>query len=244
MNNYTNHRKYRWQRWAKIFSILILLGMVGVLKVNALEENEILVEISGEINNPGSYTMERGSTVYDLINEAGGVTENANTETIFWDRVLSNGDHIVIYPKDEVIAASSENNDFYDEVYNKRYNNFYYNYRYTYEKEWTDTYEQTTSKDILVDEVVEDPVGTCDIQTHIDGDYRLDVNTATAEQLYSQLYFTSYEYGFTMEHAEAMVTYRESKQGEPIYSLCEFVNLPGFTYEMVESFQPYLKVVL
>lgn len=35
------------------------------------------VSISGSVNNPGSYLMNEGETVYDLVNKAGGYSKNA-----------------------------------------------------------------------------------------------------------------------------------------------------------------------
>lgn len=56
----------------------------------------IMVEIKGEVNLPGIYMMSEGDRVVDLINKAGGLTENALKDEVELARVLNDGESIFI----------------------------------------------------------------------------------------------------------------------------------------------------
>lgn len=61
-----------------------------------LKKKEVTVEIKGEVNKPMVYTLEEGSIINDLIEIAGGLTENANISNINRAKVLKNEDLILI----------------------------------------------------------------------------------------------------------------------------------------------------
>lgn len=64
------------------------------------EAGEILiVDISGEINKPGVYKIRPGTRIYELIEQAGGLSENANTDVINRASMVSDGQKIVIPSK-------------------------------------------------------------------------------------------------------------------------------------------------
>ncbi len=60
------------------------------------------VDIKGQINNPGIYSLEAGSRVIDVINMAGGLTENANTTVINLSKKIIDEMVIIIYSNYEV----------------------------------------------------------------------------------------------------------------------------------------------
>lgn len=60
------------------------------------------VDIKGEIVNPGIYSLEEGSRVIDVINMAGGLTENANTTIINLSKKITDEMVIIIYSNDQV----------------------------------------------------------------------------------------------------------------------------------------------
>ncbi len=65
--------------------------------VNESEDaEEIYISIQGEIANPGVYLLPGGSRVYELINLAGGVTDNADTASINMVFILQDGMQIII----------------------------------------------------------------------------------------------------------------------------------------------------
>ena len=73
------------------------------LKKN-VENTEIhyKVDVKGEVNNPGIYTLNENSRVIDAIELAGGFTENANTTTINLSKKITDEMVIIIYSNTEV----------------------------------------------------------------------------------------------------------------------------------------------
>ncbi|GAA0122038.1 helix-hairpin-helix domain-containing protein [Clostridium faecium] len=82
-------------------------------KGNLTSDDEfIVVDIKGKVKNPREYTLKKGSRVRDLINMAGGLTEEADTDRIHFSKTLNDEDCIVIYgkgDKDEDAKAVSSN---------------------------------------------------------------------------------------------------------------------------------------
>ena len=65
-------------------------------------EIEYKVDIKGAINLPGIYTMKSTSRVIDVINEAGGLTETADTSVINLSKKIIDEMVIIIYTKEQV----------------------------------------------------------------------------------------------------------------------------------------------
>ena len=94
-----------------IFSLIItIIGIVAfqfidpnVAKPNNLvssliSENTLSVEINGEITTSGTYLIEEGSTLDDLISLAGGTTSNADELCYFNNLVLETKSTYYIAP--------------------------------------------------------------------------------------------------------------------------------------------------
>jgi len=62
-------------------------------------EESIYADISGCVVNPGVYQVEEGTRLFQLIEKAGGLTENADTESINRAETVSDGQKIIIYEK-------------------------------------------------------------------------------------------------------------------------------------------------
>jgi len=60
------------------------------------------VDIKGEIITPGIYTLSSNSRVIDVIEKAGGLTENADTSVINLSKKISDEMVIIIYSYAEV----------------------------------------------------------------------------------------------------------------------------------------------
>ncbi len=60
------------------------------------------VDIKGEVITPGIYTLSSEARVIDVIKEAGGLTDNANTTVINLSKKISDEMVIIIYSNDEV----------------------------------------------------------------------------------------------------------------------------------------------
>lgn len=70
-----------------------------------VKAEKIIVDIKGEIKKPGVYNIKVGSRVNDLINEAGGLSKNANTRFINLSKKLEDGEVVVIYSNKEINNA-------------------------------------------------------------------------------------------------------------------------------------------
>ncbi|MGD6841264.1 helix-hairpin-helix domain-containing protein [Bacillus infantis] len=88
-----------------------LVSLPGQGEVEEEEEKEtappvIKVDVKGSVRNPGLYEAAEGERVADLIQKAGGLTENADEARInFAQRV---GDEMVIYVPEEGEELSGE----------------------------------------------------------------------------------------------------------------------------------------
>lgn len=63
---------------------------------------KIKVEIKGAINNPGVYELDDNSRVIDVINIAGGLTENADTSLVNLSKKINDEMVIIIYTREEI----------------------------------------------------------------------------------------------------------------------------------------------
>ena len=122
----TFHYRYRKQILIGFLIICILSSGIGIflftkkpkkdkpkeevilVKKDSLEKDNkettlYTVDIKGQINNPGIYTMEKGSRVIDVIEKAGGMNENADTSVINLSKKIQDEMVIIIYSHEEVI---------------------------------------------------------------------------------------------------------------------------------------------
>lgn len=65
-------------------------------------DNTYKVDIKGEVVNPGIYSLTSNSRVIDVINMAGGLSENADTTVINLSRKIKDEMVIIIYSKYQV----------------------------------------------------------------------------------------------------------------------------------------------
>ena len=73
-----------------------------LIKKDKVEIEEVKVDIKGEINSPGIYTVKENSRVIDVIMKAGGLTENANTSVINLSKKVIDEMVIIIYSNLEI----------------------------------------------------------------------------------------------------------------------------------------------
>ena len=74
----------------------------SIEKKEVEKEKLLQVDIKGEIINPGIYELDNDSRVIDVINKAGGLTENANTSVINLSKKITDEMVIIIYSNEEV----------------------------------------------------------------------------------------------------------------------------------------------
>lgn len=95
--------------------IVTIIGLVTMqfISPNSINQNDIVstisinkdtikVSIEGEVESIGSYILEKGSRLDDLIEIANGLTENADTLCFYTDLELSNNETYYIAPIYEV----------------------------------------------------------------------------------------------------------------------------------------------
>ena len=66
------------------------------------KNKKYVVDIKGEVYNPGIYKLKANSRVVDVIEMAGGLTENANTTVINLSKKITDEMVIIIYSNKEV----------------------------------------------------------------------------------------------------------------------------------------------
>lgn len=81
------------------------------IKIEDVQNENIFVEIKGEVLNPDVYELEKGSIVRDLILVSGGLTEIGDTSNINQARELQNGECIVVLSKQEILDMKSSSNE-------------------------------------------------------------------------------------------------------------------------------------
>lgn len=116
--------KYRHRKEIIIGLVLlvIVISIVGVivyLNINNEKEEPLVIEkkkdnkkqdtsevykvdIKGQVANPGIYSLKANSRVIDVIEKAGGLTENADTSVINLSKKISDEMVIIIYSHEEV----------------------------------------------------------------------------------------------------------------------------------------------
>ena len=72
------------------------------------EELFYYVDIKGAVKNPGVYKLKENSRVIDVINESGGLNENADTSILNLSKKIFDEMFIIIYTKDEINKYKNE----------------------------------------------------------------------------------------------------------------------------------------
>ncbi|MDU7885612.1 MAG: ComEA family DNA-binding protein [Clostridium perfringens] len=80
-------------------------------KETILDEEKIVVEIKGEVKKPNVYELKNGSRIYELIEEAGGPTDEADLSNINRALYLSDGQCIVIKNINDVESEEANLNE-------------------------------------------------------------------------------------------------------------------------------------
>lgn len=65
---------------------------------------KMFVHVCGAVSNPGVYQLERGSRMYEAVEMAGGLTDEADETCLNMARQLSDGEQILILTKEETAA--------------------------------------------------------------------------------------------------------------------------------------------
>lgn len=81
-----------------------------IAEVTTEKINEIYVQITGEVINPGIYLIPKDYTLTDLIYYVGGVTVNCDVSAINWNIILCHGASIYIPSFEDDIVIVEEDN--------------------------------------------------------------------------------------------------------------------------------------
>ena len=91
------------------------LNRYSFVSLDLIQPTTKEVEIKGEVENPGVYTTKWDATVQDVISMAGGLTNDANTDSISLNEVIDENDMIVI-PKESEKPLISINSASLEEL--------------------------------------------------------------------------------------------------------------------------------
>ena len=81
-----------------------------------IKNEKIMIDISGEVNNPGVITLDEGARIIDAINMAGGATKKANLARVNLVYILCDAQKIYIPSVNDKDATSYISNDGGDGV--------------------------------------------------------------------------------------------------------------------------------
>ena len=161
----------------------------------------IYVDIKGNVLNPGVYTLDSGSRVIDVVNQAGGFTEGANTRFINLSKVLNDGDVIVIYSNSEIEEAKKSKIIYVE----------------------TPCICEEVKNDACITqnvEVEEPNIPDNAVIPEDSNNGKININTATSEELQTLS-------GIGESKAQAIIDYRNTNG--PFNSIEEIVNVSGIS---------------
>ncbi len=107
--------------------IIVIIMLFGFFSFNYFNKNDsyiveseieekkdikesIVIDIKGEVNNPGSYEIESDKRIKDAITKAGGLTNDADTESINLSEKLQD-EMLIVIPKKEEIKENNTNTE-------------------------------------------------------------------------------------------------------------------------------------
>lgn len=186
---------------------------------------EIVVSVRGAVAQPGVYTMKPSDRVYDLIGRAGGLLEHAETDDINLAAMLIDGTTLTV-PGDGQA-------EFHDGVVTLRGSSSGpapNPPQYTVSG-WSQAVQRTEVPGDKTPEIREIGVSAGSGETHSD---RLDLNTATAEQLQELP-------GIGPVLAQSIVEYRANA---PFTTVEQLQNVRGIGPKRFESLRDLVTVSL
>ena len=168
---------------------------------NITSTGTIYVDIKGNVLNPGVYTLDSGSRVIDVVTQAGGFTEGANTRFINLSKVLNDGDVIVIYSNAEIEEAKKSKIIYVE----------------------TPCICEEVKNDACITqnvEVEEPNIPDNAVIPEDSNNGKININTATSEELQTLS-------GIGESKAQAIIDYRNTNG--PFNSIEEIVNVSGIS---------------
>lgn len=85
-----------------IYALIIINVWSLIQKDDTNNIDNIKVEIKGAVINPGVYTLNKDSTISELVKKASGLESNADISVTNMAKRLEDEDVVIIYSKDEI----------------------------------------------------------------------------------------------------------------------------------------------
>lgn len=85
-----------------IYALIIINVWSLIQKDDTNNIDNIKVEIKGSVINPGVYTLNKNSTISELVKKASGLESNADISVTNMAKRLEDEDVVIIYSKDEI----------------------------------------------------------------------------------------------------------------------------------------------
>lgn len=76
---------------------------------NESKSTKIYVDISGAVKQPGVYQLPEGSRLFDLLKQAGGLTEDAAIQTVNQAMIIQDQQKIIILTQAQAQSIDTEN---------------------------------------------------------------------------------------------------------------------------------------
>ena len=178
------------------------------------EESTYIVDIKGRVEKEGVYELDSNSRVIDVINKAGGLKENANTDYINLSKKIVDEMVIIIYSNDEVNKFKEEEKEI---VYIE------------YECECPDNINDSC---ITEDDVV-NTNGVIEEETKDENDKLISINKGTKEELMTLP-------GIGESKADSIIKYREENDG--FKALEDIMNVSGIGEAAYSKIKEYIKL--
>ena len=201
---------------------VILENTLVEKKVAKKEENNleyIYVDIKGNVENPGVYSLEKGKRVVDAINIAGGLKDNSDTSLLNLSMVLSDQMIIIVYSKDQI--KSLEETIKKEKVKNSICNNIVKN----------DACIVNSQKEVLPNLKNNNQTST-DNDTSVASE-KININTASKEIL-----MTLSKIGESK--AQAIIEYRETNGS--FKTIEDIKNVNGIGDSLFEAIKNYITI--
>ncbi|MCJ0537026.1 ComEA family DNA-binding protein [Enterococcus cecorum] len=72
------------------------------------KSSKIYVDISGAVKQPGVYQLSEGARLFDLLKQAGGLTEDAAIQTVNQAMIIQDQQKIIILTQDQAESLNTE----------------------------------------------------------------------------------------------------------------------------------------
>lgn len=95
-----------------VVAIMLVFLTLSQVYTKREQEKTIGIHIKGEVNNPGYYEVRNGSRLKDVINKAGGKTDDADLDRVNLAQKVLDGEEIII-PKKGQPVETTVNKDIY-----------------------------------------------------------------------------------------------------------------------------------